>query len=298
MRTPSLFAFVAVAVASSACAPSPADDDPSTSEHAAVSDIGKMTARGDGTFDVECRDGRKEVVSADDVTAGRVCKPAVMPASPFAAGACTGSPMTEAEALARLDGAPGPVRVGSFVLALRHRSSHYVWNDQRGWGLSHYTWDDAPNDALVAYRDTALSSTSGIKAVFVGRGAVEIARDDSGAPFVRLVSEAANEIGPDTTRFMRFVSEPMRPWKDLTSGPRLALEQARGANASWTAVTEYGFRVEMRERTATNHARSWWFEGSDVTAIVTDRCGQLVSAQSMSTMSPVDGAIAIYMLLD
>lgn len=284
-----------------ACAAPPADDGAESSEHAAVSDIAKMTARGDGTFDVECRDGRKEIVSADDVAAGRVCKPSVMPASPFAAGACTGTPMTEAGALARLGASTTPVRIGSFALALRHRTPHSEWDARRQrWTVRQYTWDDAPNDALVAYRDTESESTRGVRARFASRGSVELARDASGAPFVRLVGEAANVVGPDTTRFMRVVSEPMRPWASpgYAIGPSFVLEESQGTSGAWSRVAEWGWSVQLLERAPGNYARSWWFKGNDVTAIVTERCGQLISAQSMSGLSPVEAAIGIYLALD
>jgi hypothetical protein len=284
-----------------ACAAPPADDAAESSEQAAVSDIAKMTARGDGTFDVECRDGRKEIVSAADVTAGRVCKPAVMPASPFGAGACTGTPMTEADALERLGTSTTPVSIGSFALALRHRTPHFEW-DARGqrWSVRQYTWDDAPNDALVAYRDTESESTRGVRARFAPRGSVELARDANGAPFVRLVGEAANVTGPDTTRFMRVVSEPMRPWASpgYPVGPTFVLEESQGAGGAFRRVTDWGFSVQLLERAPGNYARSWWFTGNDVTAIVTERCGQLISAQSMSGLSPVEAAIGIYLALD
>lgn len=292
--------FVVCAVLA-ACAPPAAEDDAASSEQAAVSDIAKMTARGDGTFDVECRDGRKEIVSADDVTAGRVCKPVVMNASPFAAGACTGTPMTEAAALARIGTAMAPVRIGSYVLALRHRTARFEWDARRNrWSVASYAWEDAPNDAVVAYRETESAATSGVRAAFAPRGAVELARDAAGAPYLRLVGEAANVVGPDTTRFMRLVSEPMRPWANpgYAVGPTFALEESHGAAGTWSRVSEWGWSVQLRERSAGNHQRSWWFAGSEVTAITTDRCGQYVSSQTTSGLSPISAAIGIYLALD
>lgn len=299
MRPTSL--VVPVLFAAAACAPSGAGDDAETSEHADVTDIAKMTGRGDGTFDVECTDGRHEIVSADDVKQGRVCKPAVFPATPFAGGACTGTPMTEDGARARLGDAAAPVRVGSFVLALRHRTPHFTWDARwQHWSTDNYSWDDAPNDALVAWRDTESESTRGVHAVFGARGAVELARDATGAPYLRLVGEAANVDGPDTTRFMRLVSEPLEPWTSpgYAVGPAFALEESHGAAGAWSRVTEWGWSVQTRELAPGGSHRSWWFQGNDVTAIVTDRCAQFVSSQTTSGLSPISAAIAIYVALD
>jgi hypothetical protein len=273
------------------CAASDSADDVASAEQEAVSDIARMTARGDGTFDVTCRDGRREIVSASDVQAGRVCTQAVIPASVFAAGACTGTPMTEEGALARLAGESSK-NVGSFVLGLRYRE--YIHN--AGPWDAQYRWKDAPQTAtLVAWRETERSRAA--HAAFGKRGSVELAVDATGEPYVRLVGEAANVDGPDTTRFMRLVSAPLRPWKTERSGPRFHLEESRGAERTWSRVTEYGWSVQTSDRNG-SYQRSWWFEGKDVTAIVTESCGQFISAQPASGLSPVSAAIGIYVALD
>src|SRR5215207_2626585 len=41
---------------------------------AAVTDILTMTRRDDGRFDVVCRDQTREIVTADDIRADRVCR--------------------------------------------------------------------------------------------------------------------------------------------------------------------------------------------------------------------------------
>ena len=45
----------------------------SSSDTFAVEDATSIIARGDGTYDVLCRDGRREVVTANDIRANRVC---------------------------------------------------------------------------------------------------------------------------------------------------------------------------------------------------------------------------------
>lgn len=71
MSTSKFAAVVAVAIlmVTSACgqneAPSQIED---------VEDIISMQARADGNFDVVCRDGRREVASAADIRANRVCR--------------------------------------------------------------------------------------------------------------------------------------------------------------------------------------------------------------------------------
>lgn len=279
-----------------ACSAPAGSDDAESQEQAAVSDIAGMTARGDGTFDVTCRSGRTEVVSAADVEQGRVCKPAALPSSPFQSGACTGTPMTEAGARARLAAAgESPVVIGKYVLGLRRRDARYTWNG-RGYDTT-YRWVDAPNDALVAWRETESSRTE--EARFSGRGSVELAAEAGGAPYLRLVGEASNQVGPDTTGFLRLVSRPLRPWSTPghAVGPKLEIEARRG-EAPWARLTEYGWSVQTSEQANGGKHRSWWFQGNDVTAIVTESCGQFVSAQSLSALSPVQAAIGIAIVLD
>ncbi len=279
-------AVVALPFAAACGSARESDANTGTSEQATVSDIAKMTARGDGRFDVECRDGRTEIVSADEVTQGRVCNAAVVPSSPFGPGACSGTPMTEAVANARLGASTTPVRIGSFSVALRHRTVDYAWAD-------------APTDALVAHRETSYVPLNGDGATFSGHGSVELARDASGRPFLRLVSDAAIVYGPDTTKRMRFVSAPMRPWAGpgYPEGPSFTLERAQG-DGEFSALTDYGWTVEMRSRQAGGGLQSWWFIGDGVTAVVTDRCGQFVSSQATSRISWISSAIGIYLLLD
>lgn len=284
-----------------ACSTPAATEGAETQEQAAVSDIARMTSRGDGTFDVECHDGTTEVVSAVDVQEGRVCKPAVFPSSPFASGACTGTPMTAADAAAMLatanaeSGAPSgsAVAIGSYVLGLRRRDTD--WSQNSPWANRDY-WVNAPNDALSAWRETGVASSSGRRAVFSGRGNIELAADASGAPYLRMVGEAANEVGPDTTRFLRLVSKPMQPWAFAQRGPDFELESKVG-NGAWSTVTEHGWTVQTTEHVLIGTRRSWWFQGSDVTAIVTSRCGQFVSAQPVSSLSPVRAAIGVAIVL-
>lgn len=287
-----------LAATATGCATPAATADVESQEQAAVSDIASATARGDGSFDVTCRDGRSEVVTATDVEAGRVCSKPAPPASPFAAGACTGTPMTEAGARARLAAGTGSsVTVGSYVLALRRRDTAWVWTGTR-WDSTN-RWVDAPEDRLAAWRETESEASRGERAVFSSRGSVELAADASGAPYLRLVGEAANEVGPDRTRFMRLVTRPMTPWAslDYPVGPTFALE-AKREGGPWQPVTEYGWSVQTSEYELGSKHRSWYFGGGDMSAIVTERCGQLISVQSLGGLSSVRAAIGISIVLD
>lgn len=53
----------------SGCSGSPS----SGSATLAVEDATSIVARGDGTFSVQCRDGRQEIATADDIRANRIC---------------------------------------------------------------------------------------------------------------------------------------------------------------------------------------------------------------------------------
>ncbi len=268
-------------------------NDVESQEQEAVSDIVSMTARGDGSYDVKCRDGRTEVVTAHDVERGRVCKPPA--SSPFERDACTGAPMTAADAMTRLSAAgEGPITVGSYSLALRRRET-----EGRGW-YERFVWVDAPNDALSAWRDTGVSSSSGRRAVFPSRGRVELGKDPQGTPWLRLVSEAVNDVGPDTTRWLRLVSRPIQRWPAAApalAGPEFEIESKVGDGA-WTPVTEYGWSVQTTEFHLIGTNRSWWFEGTDITAIVTNRCGQFVSSQPTGGLAATRAAIGIAITLD
>jgi hypothetical protein len=286
-------AALPLVIAVAACS-TEADSDVAKQDQDLVSDIAKMTGRGDGTFDVTCRDGRTEIATAEDVTSGRVCKPAVLPASPFEANACTGEPMTAAAAAARLGANGAPVKIGSFALALRRRES-----TGSGWNRRNY-WVDAPNDTLSAWRKTGYSETSGRRATFTNRGTVEVAANANGTPYVRLVGEAVHEVGPDTTRWLRLVSKPIQRWPAAAPtmwGPELEIESKVGDGA-WSRVTEYGWSVQTTEFHLIGTSRSWWFEGPGVTAIMTKRCGQFISAQSESDLSPARAAIGIAIAFD
>jgi len=45
---------------------------------AAIVDVASMTRRADGRYDVTCRDGRSQVVTADELSAGNVCVPVIV----------------------------------------------------------------------------------------------------------------------------------------------------------------------------------------------------------------------------
>lgn len=62
-----------------ACSIGAAPEETGALESAAVSDILTMTRRDDGRFDVLCRDNTREVVTADDIRADRVCRGASAP---------------------------------------------------------------------------------------------------------------------------------------------------------------------------------------------------------------------------
>lgn len=68
-----VFGFVATATLV-ACSFGPDAEGTGKSEAAAVSDILTMTRRDDGRFDVVCRDNTREIVTADDIRADRVCR--------------------------------------------------------------------------------------------------------------------------------------------------------------------------------------------------------------------------------
>lgn len=303
----SFFSCLVFGLLASACGGGGARDDGGLSaEQRAVGDIASMTSRGDGSFDVICSDGRREVASAADVTSDHVCAPQQEPPPPFAA-TCSGAPLTSDEAIARLPRAfaagDAPVVVGRFSLALRHRNEHFSFDASRGrWVIDEITWDDAPTDALVAWReDFGDGARSNVAATFTGRGQVELGLDENGAPFLRLVSDPAAVVGPDTTQRMRFVSTQLRPWSDGARGPQLSLERSTTASpGAWTAVPVSGsvsdggtFSIQMRQRDEAGFWRSWWF-GSAATAFATESCASYVSVQSQSQLSAIDGAIAIF----
>jgi|GEM_PF-6019512 len=84
-------------------------------EQALISDIASMTARIDGSFDVVCKDGSKEVKTAKEISDNNVCnKPS--PPSPV----CTGSSLTQAEAISLLPAGGSSAFVGTY-------DSRYRW---------------------------------------------------------------------------------------------------------------------------------------------------------------------------
>lgn len=68
--------------------------DAESSNNALVEDILSMTQRADGRFDVRCRNGEQQIVTADDLRANRVCTP---PVDPLAELRCDGPLPTVAE---------------------------------------------------------------------------------------------------------------------------------------------------------------------------------------------------------
>lgn len=286
-----------------ACAPS-AGDDAESSEQEQVADITKMTARGDGTFDVTCRDGRQEIVSAEDVKNGAVCTPPVVPESPFSS-TCKGAPMTEAIARARL-GANDAVTIGTYNAALRHRDPDYRWDAQRQRWEAHYRWVNAPQDSVVAWRQTNQTETTGTRATFSDggkmNGSIELSHDATG-PYLRMIGQPVHIAGPDTTKFIRLVSAPLRPWNGTIL--RFDLEVSDGGgDGTWRPQTEWGWSVQVRYvglgpvRNEGLAFGAFGQEGNDgQVAFVTSDCGQLISAQSLSNLSPVDSAMAIFFQL-
>jgi hypothetical protein len=72
-RLSSFFALGASVVAV-ACSSATVDAPSGTSEQAAIEDADAILRLPDGRYDVRCRDGRRETVSADDLRADRVCR--------------------------------------------------------------------------------------------------------------------------------------------------------------------------------------------------------------------------------
>jgi hypothetical protein len=56
-----------------ACSSASTDDAAVSGEDALVSDAASMTQRADGSWDVVCKDGRREVVTTADILADKVC---------------------------------------------------------------------------------------------------------------------------------------------------------------------------------------------------------------------------------
>src|SRR5438270_73762 len=54
---------------------------PATSEEAAVSDVRTVNQRADGTFDVTCTSGVREITTAAQIQAGQICN--VVPSKPL-----------------------------------------------------------------------------------------------------------------------------------------------------------------------------------------------------------------------
>jgi hypothetical protein len=61
------------ALALAACAADPAPEQTGRGEEALIDDIASMSARADGTFDVVCKDGRRERVTAAQLRNDEVC---------------------------------------------------------------------------------------------------------------------------------------------------------------------------------------------------------------------------------
>lgn len=41
-----------------------------------------------------------------------------------------------------------------------------------------------------------------------------------------------------------------------------------------------------------------WFDGNDAIAIVTERCGQIVSSRRIGGLSPISASIALFFVFD
>ncbi len=61
------------AIALAACASAPDDDTGASSESPLISDASSLIQRPDGRFDVVCKDGSREVVTAEQIAANEVC---------------------------------------------------------------------------------------------------------------------------------------------------------------------------------------------------------------------------------
>lgn len=283
----SVFALASLSLV--ACGARP--DTSSESQSALLSDASSMNARGDGTFDVVCKDGRHEVDTADQIRNDQTCISQTATPSPFGENACSGAPLTEGDVNGWLGDSNTSRQVGTFALAFRARSFSSGTPRQDS-----VRWDDDPNQTLIAYYDSESPTIRGRKAMFTNRGTVEALRDASGSPYLRLVGEPTQFFGPDTTHRARFVSEPIRPWGGgrYESGViALTLQESYG-DGDWHDVTEYGYSIEVASMDVANHFRSWAFGVLGSVAFATRSCAQYVSAMSDSDMSPADEALAFY----
>jgi hypothetical protein len=111
--TTSLVLLVLVAAASQVACSQPVGIAGAGSE-AAITDLASVTARPDGQFDVVCKDGRKEIDTAEDIQANAVCV-AVASSGPVvnADNARFTAPLPDSQILTTLD-APQAGGVGLF----------------------------------------------------------------------------------------------------------------------------------------------------------------------------------------
>jgi hypothetical protein len=198
----------------SACSGAATPTRAGSREKFSFGDAVSITLRSDGNYDVVCKDGRKEVDTADQVQAGQICLP-VPTTDPFDPASCPGPALTTAQAISFLD-IPNGVdakQIGTFQVAARVRTCYP--------GFSCSTWQDATG--TVRMQD---GTTLDQGEAFAATGTIWI-NYSSNQPWLQIVSDQSSYEDPAAPGFGAYAIWFDNPLWDFTSTTSPTLETWR-----------------------------------------------------------------------
>ena len=280
---------------------SAADDaTPESSSQDLVGDIASMTARDDGSFDVTCKDGVKEIATSTSIAEGKVCTKA-------AAGECSGTPITKEQALAKIPAGKSEVVLSRFEFKVR--APRYEEGNNPPWSTA-YRWYDL--DASKTYSDPVAnfklyvrvkdgSDSSRDRLADIPLSASLVLKIKNGAPVLQIVTDTATVPGADTTQLVRIVSSEGDVTTLAQYGFSYSVEMATATPGQEPAWSKGDYRTEIETQyymhfsdgSGTTQKDGIWGYIDAANSIVTERCAQLRFNETSSTMASVAPSLSV-----
>jgi hypothetical protein len=293
-----LVVLAASGLAFTAGCSAPDDAASESSSQDLVGDIASMTARGDGSFDVTCKDGVKEIATASSISEGKVCARA-------AAGECSGTPITAEQALALIPAGKTEVVLSRFdfkVRAPRDERGSSVWDA----GLRWYDLDGTKTSSdpvsnfhlYVRVKDGYDSSRDRLADIPLTASFILKVKD--GVAYAQIVTDAATIPGTDTTQLARVVSNAV-PATSFAGGFDYKVETGKatpGGDVKWEdrdyrASLESQYYLHFTDGSGMTQKTGLWSYIDRANSILTQRCVQIRYVESSSNMASQAPALRV-----
>jgi hypothetical protein len=266
-----------------------------------VGDIASMTARGDGSFDVTCKDGVKEIATSSSIAEGKVCARAEP-------GACSGTPLTNDRALAKIPAGKTEIVLSRFTFAVRaprdEKGESPPWDSGYRW----YDLDDSKTSSdpvsnfrlYVRVHDGSDRSRDRLAQIPLSASLVLKAKE--GVAYVQIVTDAGTVPGADTTQLARIVTNEVKAtdFGQSSFSYRAQLGTATpGAEPTWRDGSDYESSIETQyslhfsDGSGTTKTNGIWSYPDRANSIMTERCAQVRYIETTSTLAAAAPSLSV-----